>query len=212
MVLQKAKATYLNLCQLPKLNRAQELAKKARLSHHGVYLTGPNEVKVLEDDLPVASLTGENYLLASFGNCRCASDAKAIRQFDAHARVPSGVPSASPSGHETLQLVLEAPSRDSNVEPGDVVVVTPGHATEPIDPIDLSSQASDSGVLSSHWAIPTGTWVDLRQFSIVPGGAPAFVKVSGLWELFQPGQRQARYNQPGDAGPRRAFCLQLRHQ
>ena len=70
-----------------KIERAQELAKKARLSHHGVYLTGPNEVKVLEDDLPVASLTGENYLLASFGNCRCASDAKAIRQFE----MPSSV-------------------------------------------------------------------------------------------------------------------------
>ena len=67
----------------------------------------------MEDELRPESLTGENYLLASFGNCRCASDAKAIRQFDAHARVPSGVDRIA-LGHETLQLVLEAPE-GSNV-------------------------------------------------------------------------------------------------
>jgi hypothetical protein len=164
-----------------KIDRAQELAKKARLSHHGVYLTGPNEVKVLEDDLPVASLTGENYLLASFGNCRCASDAKAIRQFDTHARVPSGVERIA-LGHETLQLVLEAPS-DSNVVPGDVVVVTPGHATKPIDP--MTFKPSKDGVLSSlgySYRYLGG----LRQFSIVPGTAPAFVKAQGFGNFFNP--------------------------
>ena len=90
-----------------KIERARELANQA-CPHQGVYLTGPNEVKVLEDELRPESLNGENYLLASFGNCRCASDAKAIRQFDAHARVPSGVDRIALS-HETLQLVLEAP-------------------------------------------------------------------------------------------------------
>ena len=68
-----------------KIERARELAKRARISHHGVYLTGPNQVQVLEDELPSESLNGQNFLLASFGNCRCASDAKAIRQFDTHA-------------------------------------------------------------------------------------------------------------------------------
>ena len=85
-----------------KIQRTRELAEKARSSHCGVYLTGPNQVEVLQDELPVESLNGENYLLAGFGNCRCASDAKAIRQFEGHARVPSVVDRIA-LGHETLQ-------------------------------------------------------------------------------------------------------------
>ena len=132
---------------ITKIDRARELLERARTSHNGVYLTGPNQVEVLEDELPTIALNGENYLLASFGNCRCASDAKAIRQFDAHARVPSGTDRIA-LGHETLQLVLQAPE-GANVKPGDVVVVTPGHATEPIDP--LTFEPSDSGVLSARF-------------------------------------------------------------
>ena len=153
-----------------KIDRARELAERARTSHHGVYLTGPNQVEVLDDELPESALSGENYLLASFGNCRCASDAKAIRQFDAHARVPSGTDRIA-LGHETLQLVLEAPE-GSKVKPGDVVVVTPGHATEPIDP--LTFEPCDSGVLSAlgySYRYLGG----LRQFNFVPAGAPAYV-------------------------------------
>src|SRR6056300_1841503 len=87
---------------ITKIERAGELAERARKSHHGVYLTGPNQVQVLEDELPAESLDGKNFLLASFGNCRCASDAKAIRQFDSHARVPSGTDRIA-LGHETPQ-------------------------------------------------------------------------------------------------------------
>ena len=43
-----------------KIERARELANQARSPHQGVYLTGPNEVKVLEDELRPESLTGEN--------------------------------------------------------------------------------------------------------------------------------------------------------
>jgi threonine dehydrogenase-like Zn-dependent dehydrogenase len=39
-------------------------------------------------------------------------------------RVPSGTDRIA-LGHETLQIVLEAPD-GANVKPGDVVVVTPG--------------------------------------------------------------------------------------
>ena len=166
---------------ITKIERARELAQRARSSHQGVYLTGPNQVEVLEDELPASSLNGENYLLASFGNCRCASDAKAIRQFDAHARVPSGTDRIA-LGHETLQIVLEAPE-GSNVKPGDVVVVTPGHATEPIDP--LTFQPSDSGVLSAlgySYRYLGG----LRQFNFVPGGAPAYVRSQGFGNFFNP--------------------------
>ena len=166
---------------ITKIERARELAKRARISHHGVYLTGPNQVQVLEDELPTESLNGQNFLLASFGNCRCASDAKAIRQFDTHARVPSGTDRIA-LGHETLQIVLEAPE-GANVKPGDVVVVTPGHATEPIDP--LTFQPSESGVLSAlgySYRYLGG----LRQFNFVPAGAPVYVKAQGFGNFFNP--------------------------
>ena len=166
---------------ITKIERARELAQRARKSHHGVYLTGPNQVEVLEDELPAESLNGQNFLLASFGNCRCASDAKAIRQFDTHARVPSGTDRIA-LGHETLQIVLEAPE-GTNVKPGDVVVVTPGHATEPIDP--LTFEPSESGVLSAlgySYRYLGG----LRQFNFVPGGAPAYVKAQGFGNFFNP--------------------------
>jgi len=88
---------------ITKIERAKQLAQSARSPHHGVYLTGPNQVEVLEDELLSEGLSGENYLLASFGNCRCASDAKAIRQFDSHARVPSGVDRIA-LGHETFTI------------------------------------------------------------------------------------------------------------
>ena len=87
------------------------------------FLTGPNRIEILTDELPETSFGGEEFLLASLGNCRCASDAKAIRQFDAHARVPSGADRIA-LGHETLQIVLRAPER-SKVKVGDLVVITP---------------------------------------------------------------------------------------
>ena len=43
-----------------KIDRARELAERARTSHHGVYLTGPNQVQVLDDQLPESALQGEN--------------------------------------------------------------------------------------------------------------------------------------------------------
>ena len=70
--------------------RSDQLLEAARKTHRGVFLTGPNRIEILTDELPESSFGGEEFLLASLGNCRCASDAKAIRQFDAHARVPSG--------------------------------------------------------------------------------------------------------------------------
>ena len=99
--------------------RAEELKAAAQSSHDGVYLTGPDRIELLSDELPAESFEGDSFLLASFGNCRCASDAKAIRQFDAHARVPSGVSQVA-LGHETLQLILEAPA-DSSFNRGDVL-------------------------------------------------------------------------------------------
>lgn len=161
------------------LNRVSELRELARSSHEGIYLTGPDQIELKADELPIDCFGGDNFLLASFGNCRCASDAKAIRQFDAHARVPSGTDQVA-LGHETLQLVLDAPS-GSGFEPGDVVVVTPGHASEPINP--KTFEPEKSGVLAAlgySYRYLGG----LRHFNTVPGKAPGFVKSQGFGNLF----------------------------
>ena len=159
--------------------RAKDLKIEAQSRHDGVYLTGPDRIELLSDELPDSSFDGDSFLLASFGNCRCASDAKAIRQFDAHARVPSGVDQVA-LGHETLQLILEAPA-DSPFDRGDVVVITPGHASEPIDP--LSFEPQKEGVLAAlgySYRYLGG----LRRFNAVPAKAPGFVKAQGFGNLF----------------------------
>jgi hypothetical protein len=159
--------------------RAKDLKVAAQSSHDGIYLTGPNRIELLPDELPGSSFEGDSFLLASFGNCRCASDAKAIRQFDAHARVPSGVSQVA-LGHETLQLILDAPA-DSSFDRGDVVVITPGHASEPIDPLTFESEKD--GVLAAlgySYRYLGG----LRRFNTVPAKAPAFVKAQGFGNLF----------------------------
>lgn len=159
--------------------RANDLLKSARLEHQGIFLTGPNEIRLLSDELPESAFDGTGFVLAGFGNCRCASDAKAIRQFDAHARVPNGVGQIA-LGHETLQLVLQAPD-ESGFTPGDLVVVTPGHSSEPIDPATFSQSAD--GVLAAL-GYSYRHLGGLRAFNSVPGTAPAFLKEQGFGNLF----------------------------
>jgi hypothetical protein len=159
--------------------RAVDLLENARLEHQGIFLTGPNEIRLLSDELPASAFDGNGFVLAGFGNCRCASDAKAIRQFDAHARVPHGVNQIA-LGHETLQLVLQAPE-DSGFVSGDLVVVTPGHSSEPIDPSTFAP-ASD-GVLAAL-GYSYRHLGGLRAFNAVPGSAPAFLKQQGFGNLF----------------------------
>ena len=161
--------------------RSDELLESARKTHRGVFLTGPNRIEILTDELPESSFGGKEFLLASLGNCRCASDAKAIRQFDAHARVPSGADRIA-LGHETLQIVLRAPE-ESKVKDGDLVVITPGHASEPIDP--LAFQPISDGVLAAlgySYRYLGG----LRQYNRIPATAPEFVSSQGFGNLFNP--------------------------
>jgi hypothetical protein len=159
--------------------RVKDLKVAAQSSHDGIYLTGPGRIELLSDELPASSFDGSGFLLASFGNCRCASDAKAIRQFDTHARVPSGV-SQIALGHETLQLILEAPV-DSSFNRGDVVVITPGHASEPINP--LTFEPEKDGVLAAL-GYSYQHLGGLRRFNTVPANAPAFVSGQGFGNLF----------------------------
>jgi len=159
--------------------RTNTLLAESRQKHLGVFLTGPDRIELLSDELPRSVTTENDFVLASFGNCRCASDAKAIRQFDAHARVPSGVEKVA-LGHETLQLVLQAPA-ESEIRPGDIVVITPGHASQPINP--LSFEPEDSGVLAAlgySYQYLGG----LRRFNAVPGIAPSFIRSQGFDSLF----------------------------
>ncbi len=159
--------------------RTSTLLKESSEIHKGVFLTGPDKIELLSVKLPAAVTTDNDFVLASFGNCRCASDAKAIRQFDSHARVPSGVEKVA-LGHETLQIIIQAPP-DSGFIPGDIVVITPGHASEPIDP--LSFQPKESGVLAAlgySYQYLGG----LRRFNAVPGIAPSFIRSQGFGNLF----------------------------
>jgi hypothetical protein len=159
--------------------RTNTLLEKSREKHHGVFLTGPDRIELLVDELPSSVTTEDDFVLASFGNCRCASDAKAIRQFDSHARVPSGVERVA-LGHETLQIVLQSPE-GSEVKPGDIVVITPGHASQPIDP--LTFKPKENGVLAAlgySYQYLGG----LRRFNAVPGVAPSFIRSQGFGNLF----------------------------
>ena len=162
-------------------HRSEQLLKEARKSHRGVLLTGPNKIEILTDELPESSFEGDYFITASLGNCRCASDAKAIRQFDAHARVLSGAHRIA-LGHETLQVILQAPE-GSNLKKGELVVITPGHSSEPIDPLEFKT-VSD-GVLAAlgySYRFLGG----LRQFNRIPSAAPEFVRSQGFGNLFNP--------------------------
>ena len=153
---------------------------RSQSSHDGVYLTGPDRIELLSDELPASRFEEENFLLASFGNCRCASDAKGR---SVNSTLMRGSPPESSQvalGHETLQLILEAPA-DSSFNRGDVVVITAGHASEPIDP--LAFRPEKDGVLAAlgySYRYLGG----LRRFNTVPGNAPAFVKAQGFGNLF----------------------------
>ncbi|MFP6899317.1 MAG: hypothetical protein VCA36_00145, partial [Opitutales bacterium] len=159
--------------------RAASLLEVAHREHEGVFLTGPDQVSVLTDVLPPAAFDGTGFVLASFGNCRCASDAKAIHQFDSHARVPNGTDQVA-LGHETIQLVLQAPE-NSGFSPGDLILITPGHSSQPIDP--ASFMPDRDGVLAAL-GYSYRHLGGLRAFNAVPGAAPEFVRSQGFGNLF----------------------------
>ncbi len=165
--------------QQTRQQRAADLLEVAHQEHEGVFLTGPEQVSVLTDRLPETAFDGSGFILASFGNCRCASDAKAIRQFDVHARVPNGTDQIA-LGHETIQLVLKAPE-GSGFSPGDLILITPGHSSEPIDP---ASFAPDRDGVLAALGYSYRHLGGLRAFNAVPGGAPGFVRSQGFGNLF----------------------------
>ena len=60
-------------------------------------------------------------------------------------------------------------------------MITPGHASEPIDPLNF--EPTDSGVLAAlgySYQYLGG----LRRFNAVPGVAPSFIRAQGFGNLF----------------------------
>jgi len=161
--------------------RLRLVVEGSRAPHRGVFITGPDRLELLEDELPAAALDGgEHILTASLGNCRCASDTKAIRQFTAHARVPQGADRVA-LGHETVQQVVAAPD-GSGLAPGDLVFVTPGHSSRPVDPADFADDP-ERGVLCAL-GYSYRHFGGLRRFNAIPRKAIELVAGQGFGELF----------------------------
>ena len=159
---------------------ADELLAASKQPHNGLYITGPSSIELRTDSLPAEYFSDDYIITASLGNCRCASDQKAIKQFHAHARVPNDAEAVA-LGHETLQVVLRA-AESTGLKTGDKVFVTPGHSATPIDPSTFEVD-HDNGVLPSlgySYRYLGG----LRTFNAVPVSAIDFVKSQGFGNLF----------------------------
>lgn len=161
--------------------RAAALLAEARRPHRGIFITGPGRLELLEDELPAAALTGDSHVItATLGNCRCTSDSKAIQQFSKHARVPSGVDRIA-LGHETVQVILRAPPH-TRLHPGDLVVITPGHSAEPVDPVTFRPDR-ERGVLAAL-GYSYRHLGGLRRYNAVPVEAIRVVAAHGFGALF----------------------------
>ena len=165
------------------INRAErsvDLLAQSHQTHSGVFITGPSTIAVLEDTLPDEYFSDAYVVTASLGNCRCASDGKAIKQFTSHARVPNDAAQVA-LGHETVQLVIKAPEH-TGLQAGDLVFVTPGHSAVPVNP-DNFEQDTENGILPSlgySYRYLGG----LRQFNAIPVKAIDYVKSQGFGNLF----------------------------
>ena len=163
-------------------DQLQALRAAAGDQHDGVFITGPNTVEVRSDALPSEAFDDAHVVTASLANCRCTSDAKAIRQFTQHARVP-GDAEAIALGHETLQVVVHAPA-DTGLEPGQLVFITPGHASQRVNPTTFERDDTN-GILPSlgySYRYAGG----LRPFSTLPTSAIATVRDQGFGRLYTP--------------------------
>lgn len=162
------------------MTRLESHLQKSRETHEGLFITGPGKIELKNEPLPAEAFDQKHIVTASLINCRCSSDNKAIQQFTAHARVPkTGEPVAI--GHETVQLVLEnAPG--SGVARGDLILVTPGHASKPVDPKTFESDPKN-GILTSL-GYSYRHLGGLRQYNMVPLRAVSVVEEMGFGKLF----------------------------
>jgi hypothetical protein len=163
-------------------DRARELSKELREPRGGIFITGENRMELLDDEIPAEMMEGDFVLAASIGNIRCTSDDKAVRQFTGHIRIPPDATQIA-LGHETILMIVSA-GPDSGVKPGDVVALTPGHASRKIDPLTFRDDP-DNGVLAAlgySYRYLGG----LRRFNAIPRAAISNVQDQGFGRLFHP--------------------------
>ena len=154
----------------------------ARQPHRGVFITAPGQVELRRDCLPEHWFDGGYVITESLGNSVCSSDQKAVRQFTEHARIPGNATQVA-LGHETVHRVVAAPP-GIPVRPGQVVLITPGLSSSPVDP-DSFAPAPEDGVLASlgySFRYAAG----LRRYSGLPERVGEVVAAQGLGELFIP--------------------------
>ena len=152
----------------------------ARRPHHGVFITAPGRVELRSDRLPESWFDADYVITESLGNSVCSSDQKAVRQFTAHARIPGNATQVA-LGHETVHRVVAVPAGTA-VQPGQVVLITPGLSSTPVDP-DSFAPDPEGGVLAAlgySFRYAAG----LRRYSGLPVRAGDVVAEQGLGELF----------------------------
>ena len=154
----------------------------ARQSHRGVFITAPGQVELRSDRLPEGWFAGGYVITESLGNSVCSSDQKAVQQFTGHARIPGNATEVA-LGHETVHRVVAAPP-GTPVRPGQVVLITPGLSSTPVDP-DSFAPDPENGVLAAlgySFRYAAG----LRRYSGLPERVAAVVAEQGMGELFIP--------------------------
>lgn len=154
----------------------------ARQPHHGVFITAPGQVELRRDRLPESWFAGGYVITESLGNSVCSSDQKAVQQFTGHARIPGNATEVA-LGHETVHRVVAAPP-GTPVRTGQVVLITPGLSSMPVDP-DSFAPDPEHGVLAAlgySFRYAAG----MRRYSGLPERVAEVVAEQGMGELFIP--------------------------
>ena len=161
---------------------ATSAVEAARQPHHGVFITAPGRVELRSDRLPESWFAGGYVITESLGNSVCSSDQKAVQQFTGHARIPGDATEVA-LGHETVHRVVAAPP-GTPVRPGQVVLITPGLSSTPVDPESFAPDP-DAGVLAAlgySFRYAAG----MRRYSGLPERVAEVVAEQGMGELFIP--------------------------
>ena len=154
----------------------------ARQPHRGVFITAPGQVELRSDRLPESWFAGGYVITESLGNSVCSSDQKAVQQFTSHARIPGDAAQVA-LGHETVHRVVAAPP-GTPVRPGQVVLITPGLSSTPVDPESFAPDPEDGVLAALGYSFRYAA--GMRRYSGLPERVAEVVAEQGLGELFIP--------------------------
>ena len=154
----------------------------ARKPHRGVFITAPGQVELRSDRLPASWFAGGYVITESLGNSVCSSDQKAVQQFTSHARIPGDATEVA-LGHETVHRVVAAPP-GTPVRPGQVVLITPGLSSTPVDPESFAPDPEDGVLAALGYSFRYAA--GMRRYSGLPERVAEVVAEQGLGELFIP--------------------------